>query len=159
MFKWLSIRNYIRRIKGIRNDIKAKRIFLKYLPSLYTDRFLQKYRKKLLEDRMFLGIDLLPEIKLQKQDDLALENEEKRRLAIEISKFNDVFARHGLLEFVKIIPVKVDTDNHYGFMIEVVYKYSSITAKIISYVIFYSLFLLGIIGIVAYLLLTNFLIA
>jgi len=147
------------RIKGIRNDIIAKRVFLKYLPSLYSDKFFQKYRKTLLKDRMFLGIDLLPEIKLQKQDDLALENEEKRRLAIEVSKFNDVFAKHGLLEFVKIIPKKIDTDKYYGFMIEVAYKYSNTTAKTISYVIFYTLWLLGLLGIATYLLLTNFIFA
>jgi len=157
MFKFLSPVHYIRRIVGIRNDIKGKSVYVQYLPELFSDKFFMKYRKSLRKDSMYIGVDLIPEIKLQKVTDLELENEEKRRLAIEVSKFNEVFAKHGLLEFVKMIPKKIDTEDHYGFLVEIVYKYTNLTAKAVSYVTFYSLFTLGIISTTAYLLFINLL--
>lgn len=157
MFKWLSPVHYIRKIRGVRSDIKGKEIFVKYLPQLYNDKYLTRYRKTLQKESMYLGVDLIPEIKLQHTDKYKLEIEEKRRLAVEVSKLNDVFAKHGLFEFVKLIPEKVDNDDHYGFMVEIIYRYTNLTKKSVSYIIFYSLFLLGILGIGAYLLWSNFL--
>ena len=157
MFKWLNIKNYFRKIRGIRNDIKGKKLFVKHLPELYLDKFFAKYRKQLKDETMYIGVDLIPEIKLQFKDEWELENEEKRRLAIEVSKLNDIFAKYGLLEFVKLYPEKVDDGKHYGFMVEVAYKYTTLLPKTVYYVISYSLFLLSILGISGYLLLNYFL--
>lgn len=152
MLRWINPVHYIQRIIDVRNDMQGKREYLEHLPNLYRDGFFKNYRKRLSGESMYLGVDLLPEIKLQNNDTWKLENEEKRRLAVEVSKFNDVFAKHGLLEFVKMIPVKVDTDDYYGFMVEVVYLYSHLSVKTISYITFYTLSLLGIFGGAAYLL-------
>lgn len=150
MFNWLTLKHYIRRIKGIRADIIGNDIFKQYLPELYRDKFFQRYRKELKGGSMYVGVDLLPEIKLQFKDPFELKNEENRRLAMEVSRFNEVFAKHGLLELVKMHPQKYDDEKFYGFIVELMFNYTNLTVKSVSYVIFYSLFLLGILGTAIY---------
>jgi len=158
MLKTLSIKNYFRKIRGIINDIRGRRIYIKYLPELYSDTFFQKYRRELKDESMLVGIDILPEIKLQYSEIWDLENEEKRRLAVEVSKFNDIFAKHGLLEFVKMIPRKVDSETNYGFVIELIYNKTFYNIKNVIYVILYTLSLLGLLGTLSYFLIGHFLI-
>lgn len=151
MFKFLSPINYVKRIIAIRKDIEGKKHFISIIPRLESDAFFSRYMKVFRKDRVYLGINLLPEIKLQKTNPLDLENEEKRRLAMEISKFNDVFAKYGILEMVKLLPKRIESDAHYGFVIEIFYNYRHLNLKSVSYIFFYSLFVLGFIAFAAFL--------
>ena len=139
MLKIFSPFYFRKKIILLYKEMKGYDIFKKVLPEAAEDTFFQRYRKRFVKGKLYLGIDMLPELKVYKRTDLEIENEEKKRLAIEVSKFNDVFGKYGILEMIMIVTERIDTDDFYGFILEIGYKFNQARLKTYSYLFFYSL--------------------
>jgi len=122
MFKYLNPLYFIKVIKCIFKNISMRKEFNNVLYNIVNDEAFKYIKTEIKSNVLFFGINLKPEIKLVRSTDFDLDVEEKKQLAVQISRFNDVFLKYGIIEMIKIHPEKIDDENFYGFIVNVSYR-------------------------------------
>lgn len=92
---------------------------------------------------MYIGIDLNPELLLY--SDTSQESVELRLISEKMNKYNDFLTREGILDSIKVDYERIQTEEHYGYVLQISFNFKQYKKSDFIYGIsYFSVIALGI---------------
>lgn len=156
----MKILNYINPklvIKSLVASIKDLAYFKKYksiLNELERDNKLKKIGFTKVDDKLFIGVNLNPELLMYTDD--SQESVELKFVSDAMRKYTDFLQNEGILDSISADYERVYNDTFYGYIVQIRYKFKNYDKSKMIYDISYLsiLLLTSLIG--AFVILTNF---
>ena len=73
------------------------------------------------KSNMYIGVDLNPELLLY--SDTSQESVELRMISEKMNKYNDFLTKEGILDSIKLEYERVQTDDFYGYILQISYNF------------------------------------
>lgn len=156
---------------NIKDYVYPNLIFKSLKDAIEDLRYLKRYRSILNElkdegkleaiglikekDKLLVGVNLNPELLMYTED--SQESVELKFISDKMKKYTDFLGKEGILDSIKADYERVFTDDFYGYVVQISYKYRSYKKKKFQYDIGYlaTLTAISIVGI--YFLITSLL--
>jgi hypothetical protein len=92
---------------------------------------------------MYIGIDLNPELLLY--SDASQESVELKLISEKMNKYNDFLTKEGILDSIKVDYERIQTDEHYGYVLQISFNFNKYKKSDFIYGIsYFSAIILGI---------------
>jgi len=92
---------------------------------------------------MYIGINLNPELLLY--SDASQESVELKLISEKMNKYNDFLTREGILDSIKVDYERIQTEEHYGYVLQISFNFNKYKKSDFIYGIsYFSTILLGI---------------
>lgn len=88
---------------------------------------------------MYIGIDLNPELLLYSET--SQESVELRLISEKMNKYNDFLTREGILDAIKVDYERIQTEEHYGYILQISFNFKKYKRSDFVYSIAYFSFL------------------
>jgi hypothetical protein len=92
---------------------------------------------------MYIGINLNPELLLY--SDASQESVELKLISEKMNKYNDFLTKEGILDSIKVDYERIQTEEHYGYVLQIGFNFNQYKKSDFIYGISY--FLVGTLGI------------
>jgi len=143
---------------SLRDAFEDLRYFSRYksiLNELEEDDKLAKLGIRKEKDKMFIGVNLNPELLMYTED--SQESVELKFVSDAMKKYTDFLGKEGILDSIKAEYERVFSDDFYGYVVQISYKYRSYNKDKFKYDIGYvvvssSMLLTGLLIAISYLL-------
>jgi hypothetical protein len=100
---------------------------------------------------MYIGIDLNPELLLY--SDASQESVELRLISEKMNKYNDFLTKEGILDSIKVDYERIQTEEHYGYVLQISFNFKQYKKSDFIYVIsYFSVIALGLLTSILFLL-------
>ena len=84
---------------------------------------------------MYIGIDLNPELLLY--SDTSQESVELKLISEKMNKYNDFLTKEGILDSIKVDYERIQTDEHYGYILQISFNFKQYKKSDFIYTISY----------------------
>lgn len=142
ILEYLNPKNIFQSIQGMVVEKIQSRRFGKILTELKENGKLRELGIRLTNNRLYVGVDLNPELLLY-EDDAALESVELKFVSDKIRKYTEFLQNEGILDSIKAEYDRVYSDTFYGYIIEISFAYSKYNKNRLIYDIIYSMVAIG----------------
>ena len=142
ILEYLNPKNIFQSIQGMVVEKIQSRRFGKILTELKENGKLRELGIRLTNNRLYVGVDLNPELLLY-EDDAALESVELKFVSDKIRKYTESLQNEGILDSIKAEYDRAYSDTFYGYIIEISFAYSKYNKNRLIYDIIYSIVATG----------------
>jgi len=135
-----------RKLKVNLEELSKYRIFKKIIIELNeTGRLAEIGLKVDYGSNMYIGLDLNPELLLYSET--SKESVELRLISEKMNKYNDFLTKEGILDSIKVDYERVQSDDFYGYILQIGYDFKKYKRSDLIYSIsYFSTILLGILS-------------
>jgi hypothetical protein len=135
-----------RKLKVNLEELSKYRIFKKIIIELNeTGRLAEIGLKVDYGSNMYIGLDLNPELLLYSET--SKESVELRLISEKMNKYNDFLTKEGILDSIKVDYERVQSDDFYGYILQIGYDFKKYKRSDLIYSIsYFSTILLGIVS-------------
>jgi hypothetical protein len=117
-------------------DIKRKKKYVKIVSELNDLGKLEEIGLKPDEDmNLYVGVNLNPELLFY--SDISQEPVELKMISEKVQKYTEFLTKEGILDSIKVDYDRVKTEEYYGYILKISYKYINYTTYKFLYSIFY----------------------
>lgn len=139
---YLNPKNIYESIQGMIVEKIQSRKFASILAELNDEGKLAALDIKLKKGKMYVGVNLNPELLLY-SDDEAQENVELKFVGEKIRKYTEFLQNEGILDSIKAEYDRVYNDEFYGYIVEISFAVTKYNGRRLIYDIIYSVVTLG----------------
>jgi hypothetical protein len=139
---YLNPKNIYESIQGMIVEKIQSRKFASILAELNDEGKLAALDIKLKKDKMYVGVNLNPELLLY-SDDEAQENVELKFVGEKIRKYTEFLQNEGILDSIKAEYDRVYSEEFYGYIVEISFAVTKYNGRRLIYDIIYSVVTLG----------------
>lgn len=136
-------------------DLEHYRTYKKAITELNNEGKLVRIGIKLEGDKMFIGVNLNPELLIYTDD--SKESVELKFVSEEMRKYTDFLEKEMLLDSVKADYDRVQTEDFYGYIVQLSYDFKGYKKSKLQYDIGYIVTTASAVGIAIYTAIQNFL--
>ncbi|CAB4173940.1 hypothetical protein UFOVP972_10 [uncultured Caudovirales phage] len=135
-----------RKLKVNLEELSKYRIFKKIIIELNeTGRLAEIGLKVDYGSNMYIGLDLNPELLLYSET--SKESVELRLISEKMNKYNDFLTKEGILDSIKVDYERVQSDDFYGYILQIGYDFKKYKRSDLIYSIsYFSTILFGIVS-------------
>jgi hypothetical protein len=157
----MKIKNYIypgliyESLTDAIKDLKYLKTYKSVLEELEAEGKLEALGLKKEKDKLFVGVNLNPELLMYTED--SQESVELKFISDAMKKYTDFLGKEGILDSIKADYERVFTDDFYGYVVQISYKYRSYKKEKFRYDIGYTIAAAAIVGAGLYLAITSLL--
>ena len=135
IIEYISPRLVIRSLTAALTDLSHFRRYKSILEELDRDKKLEAMKMRLEKDKLFIGVNLNPELLMYTDD--SQESVELKFVSDAMKKYTDFLQKEGVLDSIKADYERVFNDEFYGYVVQVRYDFKKYKKKRMIYDISY----------------------